>query len=71
MQKIIEKWGNPPKSPETYIFPFATGKENPFERVKLVRDVVTECNQILYKISHKTGIPRVTTYLAKHNTFAI
>ena len=67
MQKIIEKWGNPPKSPETYIFPFATGKENPFERVKLVRDVVTECNQILYKISHKTGIPRVTTYLARHS----
>ena len=67
MQKIIEKWGNPPKSPETYIFPFATGKENPFERVKLVRDVVTECNQILYKISHKTGIPRVTTYSARHS----
>ena len=67
MQKIIEKWGNPPTSPETYIFPFATGKENPFERVKLVREVVTECNQILYKISHKTGIPRVTTYSARHS----
>lgn len=67
MQKIIEKWGNPPTSPETYIFPFATGKENPFERVKLVREVVTECNQILYKISHKTGIPRVTTYAARHS----
>jgi len=67
MHRIIKRWGNPPTSPETYIFPFATGKENPFEKVKLVREVVTECNHILYKISHKTGIPRVTTYSARHS----
>lgn len=67
MQKIIQTWGNSPTSPETYIFPFATGTENPFERVKLVRKVVTECNQILYKISCKTGIPRITTYSARHS----
>lgn len=67
MYRIIEKWGNPPTSSETYIFPFATGIENPFEKVKLVREVVTECNQILYKISCRTGIPRITTYSARHS----
>nr|WP_308757704.1 site-specific integrase [uncultured Bacteroides sp.] len=67
MHRIIEKWGNTPTSPETYIFPFATGTENPFEKVKLVREVVTECNQILYRISCKTGIPRITTYSARHS----
>lgn len=67
MQRIIKKWGNPPTSSETYIFPFATGIENPFEKVKLVREVITECNQILYKISCRTGIPRITTYSARHS----
>lgn len=67
MKTIIKKWGNPPTSPENLIFPFATGTENPFERVKLVREVVTECNHILHNISCKTGIPRVTTYTARHS----
>lgn len=67
MQTIIDKWGNPPTSPDILIFPFATGTENPFEKVKLVREVVTECNQILYNISRKTGIPHFTTYSARHS----
>ena len=67
MQLIINKWGNLNISPETYIFPFAKGTEDPFEKVKLIREVVTECNQVLRKIAHEIGIPRITTYSARHS----
>lgn len=67
MQMIINKWGNPGSHLENYIFPFTKGTEDPFERVKLIREVVTECNQVLRKITHKIGIPRVTTYSARHS----
>lgn len=67
MQSIIDKWGNPNTSPDNYIFPFAKGTEDPFEKVKLIREVVTECNQVLKKIAYETEIPRITTYAARHS----
>lgn len=67
MQSIIDKWGNPNTSPDNYIFPFAKGTEGPFEKVKLIREIVTECNQVLKKITYETGIPRITTYAARHS----
>lgn len=67
MQAIINKWGNPNLSPETCIFPFARGTEDPFEKVKLIREIVTECNKVLRKITQEVGIPRVTTYSARHS----
>lgn len=67
MQTIINKWGNPDTRPENYIFPFTKGAEGPFEKVKLIREVVTECNQVLRKIAHEIGIPRITTYSARHS----
>lgn len=67
MQAIIDKWGNPPLSPDTYIFPFARGTEDPFEKVKLIREVVTACNQILKKITQEINIPKITTYSARHS----
>lgn len=67
MQAIIKKWGNPNTCPENYIFPFAQGTEGPFEKVKLIREVVTECNHTLREIAHNTEIPRITTYSARHS----
>lgn len=67
MQLIINKWGNPNISPENYIFPFARGTEGPFEKVKLTREIITECNQVLRKIACETDIPRITTYAARHS----
>lgn len=67
MQSIIDKWGNSNTSPDNYIFPFAKGTEGPFEKVKLIREVITECNQVLKTIAHETGIPRITTYAARHS----
>lgn len=67
MQTIIDKWGNPNIPFDNYIFPFAKGSEDPFKKVKLIREVVTECNQVLKKITHEIGIPRITTYSARHS----
>ena len=66
MQTIINKWGNTDISPNNYIFPFAKGTEDPFEKVKLIREIVTECNQILRKITNATGIPRITTHMQQY-----
>lgn len=67
MHQIIKRWGNPPVHPDTYIFKYVTGAENAFEKVKLIRDIVINCNSVLKKITRKTGMPKVTTYSARHS----
>ncbi|MDR1919133.1 MAG: site-specific integrase [Tannerellaceae bacterium] len=67
MQAIIDRWGNPPATPGTLIFRYAKGTENNFEKMKLVQKVVVECNKVLDRISRRTGIPKVTTYAARHS----
>lgn len=67
MWEIIHKWGNPKVSPQTYIFKYASEKESAFERIKLVRRIVTKCNRRLKKIAENTGIIQLTTYTARHS----
>ena len=67
MWNIIHKWGNPQVSPQTYIFKYAKGTENAFERIRLVRRIVTKCNRRLKKIAQSTGIAQLTTYTARHS----
>jgi integrase len=67
MQAIMDRWGNPPATPDTFIFKYAKGTENGFEKMKLVHDVVVACNRVLEKISRQAGIPKVTTYSARHS----
>lgn len=67
MQAIINRWGNPRTSPDNCIFPFAKGTEDPFEKVRLIREIVTECNRTLRKITDAVGLPRITTYSARHS----
>ena len=67
MWKIIHKWGNPQLTPQTYIFKYAKGTENAFERIRLVRRIVTKCNRRLKKIALSMGIAQLTTYTARHS----
>ena len=67
MWQIIEKWGNPCISPQTYIFKYVNGTEDAFERVRLVKQLVTKCNRRLKKIAQDLGIPQLTTYTARHS----
>lgn len=67
MWNIIHKWGNPNVSPQTPIFKYAKGTENAFERIRLVRRIVTKCNRRLKKIAQATGLTQLTTYTARHS----
>lgn len=67
MQAIIHRWGNTPTDPHAYIFKYAKAEENAFDQVKRIRDVVIACNNVMKKITEKTGLPKVTTYSARHS----
>lgn len=67
MKNIIHRWGNTQQSPQTYIFKYAQGTENAFERIRLVRRIVTKCNRRLKKIAQDTGLAQLTTYTARHS----
>ena len=68
MRKIIERWGLLRREGEdSYIFRFASGTETEFDKAMLVRKVIVRCNAALGEISARLGIPKVTTYSARHS----
>ncbi|GHT47597.1 integrase [Bacteroidia bacterium] len=67
MKQIIEKWGNPDKSPNSYVFPFLTGNETPMEQKKRIQDITRRINKHVKKIGDKLGIPNISTYTARHS----
>ena len=69
MWNIIQKWGNPRLSPQTYIFKYARGTEDAFEKIRLVRRIITKCNRRLKKIAQDIGIFQLTTYGLRHKGF--
>lgn len=67
MKQIIEKWGNPDKSPNNYIFPFLTGDETPLQQKRTIQDVTHRINKRLKKIGEAIGISGLSTYSARHS----
>ena len=67
MKQIIERWGNPDKSPDNYVFPFLDGYKTPLEQKKRVQDVTRRINKHLKIIGDKLGISGVSTYTARHS----
>ena len=68
MRYIIERWGNADDgNADTLLFKFATGREYVYEIKQLVCKVTQRCNIILTRISKALGLPRVTTYAARHS----
>ncbi|MDR2948341.1 MAG: site-specific integrase [Prevotella sp.] len=67
MQVIIDKWGNPNKSPDSYIFPYLEGYESPEEEKDRIKDVVRRCNKKLKVIGDAIGITGISTYTARHS----
>jgi len=67
MWSIIQRWGNTRISGQTYIFKYANGTEDAFERIRLVRRIVTKCNRRLKKIAEHIGLVQLTTYTARHS----
>lgn len=66
IQHIIDKWGNP-VNPDSYIFPFLKGGENPEELKAKNHDVYTRINKRMKTVCEALGIERITTYSARHS----
>lgn len=67
MKRIIDRWGNPDKSPNNYIFPFLNGYNTPIEQKKRTQDVTRRINKRLKMIGDKLGISGISTYTARHS----
>ena len=72
MRRIIDNIGNPyDGNPDTFIFRFASDGEDEFGIALNVRSVVNRCNIALGCIASQLGIPKFTTYSARHSFASI
>lgn len=67
MQAIIDRWGDPDKKPETYIFGFLNGNETPIQIKGKTRDIISRTNKYLKKIGKEIGVEGLSTYTARHS----
>lgn len=67
IQTIIDRWGNPDKNPNSYIFPYLEGYETPESEKNRIKDIVRRCNKYLKKIGEAIGIDGISTYTARHS----
>jgi len=67
LQSIIDKWGNPEKKPDNYIFPYLNDKKDNNEIFTVVGDVVRRCNKRMKTIGKNLGIGEISTYTARHS----
>ena len=67
MQAIIDRWGNKDRQPDTYIFNFLKGNENPMREKIIINNTISRCNKQLKKIGKAVGITGISTYTARHS----
>lgn len=68
MKRIIASVGNPFDGDlETFIFRCADASSDDYHRTMHVRSVVARCNRAYARIASELGIPRFTTYSARHS----
>jgi integrase/recombinase XerD len=68
--KIIEKYGNPDKTPDEFMFPILSRTASPEQNFARVKNFTRFINQNLLKLAKQAGINEpISTYWARH-TFA-
>ncbi|KAA6313854.1 Tyrosine recombinase XerC, partial [termite gut metagenome] len=67
MKQIIERWGNPDRSLNNYVFPFLSGNETPVGQKKRIQDITRRINKHMKKIGDSLGILGISTYTARHS----
>jgi integrase len=69
MKSLIERWGNPDRKQDNYIFPYLNDIKDAMQEKKIILDVTKRTNKRLKVIGAAVGIEGLTTYTARH-TFA-
>lgn len=65
---IINKWGNPSRDPENYIFPILEPRLSTQEIENRIANLTRTTNKYLKRIGEQLGIPtKLTTYTARHS----
>lgn len=70
MKNIIEKYGNPDRSPDNYIFPFMNDDIFIVEQHYVVRAAVKFINDRMARIGKRLGIPKKVTTITSRHSFA-
>lgn len=64
---IINRCGNPNRSPETYIFPILSKGITAVRERELIQLITHLINEHLRKVAESIGIEKLTTYTARHS----
>ena len=66
--RIIEKWGNKPILPSSYIFPILKNEMSPKEQRDKILQTIKTTNKYIKRIGLSVGIDKhITTYTARHS----
>lgn len=67
LDNIINKWGNPDRSSDKFIFPYLTGNETPMEERTKSLELIRRTNKRLKEIGKALNIDNLSTYTARHS----
>lgn len=66
--EIIEKWRNPDRSPQAYLFPILTKEMTAKQETRRIQDFVKKTNLKLDEIGKALKLPlKLTSYVARHS----
>ena len=70
LQAVIDKWGNPDKQPNNYIFPIMRNGINMLERFDIANHFRTFINKGMEKVSKELKLNRIVTNIVSRHTFS-
>ncbi|MGQ7868954.1 tyrosine-type recombinase/integrase [Sunxiuqinia sp. sy24] len=67
-RQIIQRWGNKPELPESYIFPILTHGLTATQQQKKIKQLTKQVNKYMKKLAAKLEInSKISTYTARHS----
>jgi len=67
MEVIIDKWGNPDRKPDNFIFPFLTHGISSIEQRRIVNNFTSLLNKKMGIIGKELGFGKIGNYVARHS----
>ncbi len=70
VKDIIERWGNKPSLPESYIFPILKPKLTPEKEYALIKQAIKQTNKYIKRVAKKAGIETNVHFQVARHSFA-